>query len=183
MMKFEKKENPPAFSNFLKEPLLVQKQTIHQQKALNLSFNLTPWKKETSFAKEVITALGNTDTFFRQRQKLTLETNKQTLVSIPTKFVDLPMGWLWQDSKHSQGNQETSFAKEVPEFLDPLSLSPWTTRIFQGPSVQGDQIGWGPFVHGDRILGDHLFMETELIGDRLFRVTNQLGTNCGRPNV
>ena len=28
----------------LKEPLLVQKQTIHQQKALNFSFNLTPWK-------------------------------------------------------------------------------------------------------------------------------------------
>ena len=41
MMKFEKK-NPLAFSNFLKEPLLVQKQTIHQQKALDLSFNLSP---------------------------------------------------------------------------------------------------------------------------------------------
>ena len=27
-----------------KEPMLVQKQTIHQQKALDLSFNLTPWK-------------------------------------------------------------------------------------------------------------------------------------------
>ena len=35
---------PPAFFNILKEPLLVQKQTIHQQKALDLSFNLTPWK-------------------------------------------------------------------------------------------------------------------------------------------
>ena len=34
----------PAFFNMLKEPLLVQKQTIHQQKALDLSFNLTPWK-------------------------------------------------------------------------------------------------------------------------------------------
>ena len=41
MMKFQKK-NPLAFFNFLKEPLLVQKQTIHQQKALDLSFNLTP---------------------------------------------------------------------------------------------------------------------------------------------
>ena len=31
-----------AVFNILKEPLLVQKQTIHQQKALNLIFNLTP---------------------------------------------------------------------------------------------------------------------------------------------
>ena len=35
---------PPAFFNILKEPLVVQKQTISQQKALDLSFNLTPWK-------------------------------------------------------------------------------------------------------------------------------------------
>jgi hypothetical protein len=28
----------PAFFNIMKEPLLVQKQTIHQQKALDLSF-------------------------------------------------------------------------------------------------------------------------------------------------
>ena len=41
MMKFQKK-NPPVFFNFLKEPLLVQKQTIPQQKALDLSFNLAP---------------------------------------------------------------------------------------------------------------------------------------------
>ena len=33
-----------AFFNILKEPLLKQKQTIHQQKALDLSFNLTPQK-------------------------------------------------------------------------------------------------------------------------------------------
>ena len=32
---------PPAFFNILKELLLVQKQTLHQQKALDLSFNLT----------------------------------------------------------------------------------------------------------------------------------------------
>ena len=37
MMKFKKK-NPLAFSNFLKEPLLVQKQILHQQKALDLSY-------------------------------------------------------------------------------------------------------------------------------------------------
>ena len=30
--------------NILKEPLLVQKQTIPQQKALDFSFNLAPWK-------------------------------------------------------------------------------------------------------------------------------------------
>jgi len=33
---------PPAFFNILKEPLLVQKQTIHQQTALDVSFNLAP---------------------------------------------------------------------------------------------------------------------------------------------
>ena len=32
------KKFPPAFFNILKEPLLVQKQRIHQQKALDLSF-------------------------------------------------------------------------------------------------------------------------------------------------
>ena len=32
------------FSNFLKEWLLVQKQTIHQQKSLDFSFHLPPWK-------------------------------------------------------------------------------------------------------------------------------------------
>ena len=30
--------------NILKKTLLVKKQTIHQQKALDLSFNLAPWK-------------------------------------------------------------------------------------------------------------------------------------------
>ena len=35
---------PPAFYNILKEPLLLQKLTIHQQKPLNFSFNLAPWK-------------------------------------------------------------------------------------------------------------------------------------------
>ena len=34
----------PAFFNILKELYVVQKQTIHQQKALDLSFNLKPWK-------------------------------------------------------------------------------------------------------------------------------------------
>ena len=33
-----KKKFPPVFFNILKEPLLVQKQTIHQQKALDQSF-------------------------------------------------------------------------------------------------------------------------------------------------
>ena len=36
------KNFPPAFFNIVKEPLLVLKQTIHQQKALDLSFNLRP---------------------------------------------------------------------------------------------------------------------------------------------
>ena len=38
------KKKPLALFNILKEPLLVQKQTIHQQKALDLSFQLAPWK-------------------------------------------------------------------------------------------------------------------------------------------
>ena len=42
-MKITKKK-PLAFFNILKEPLLVQKQTIHQRKALDLSFNLAPQK-------------------------------------------------------------------------------------------------------------------------------------------
>ena len=33
--------NPVVF-NILKEPLLVQKQTLHQQKVLDLSFDLAP---------------------------------------------------------------------------------------------------------------------------------------------
>ena len=37
-----KKKKPLAFSNLLKKPLLVEKQTIHQQKDLDFSFNLTP---------------------------------------------------------------------------------------------------------------------------------------------
>ena len=35
--------NPRPFK-ILKKPFLVLKQTLHQQKALYLSFNLTPWK-------------------------------------------------------------------------------------------------------------------------------------------
>ena len=38
------KKNSLAFFNVLKEPLIVKKQTTHQQKALDLSFHLTPWK-------------------------------------------------------------------------------------------------------------------------------------------
>ena len=37
MMKFTKR-NLLVLFNLLKEPLLVQKQTLHQQKALNLSY-------------------------------------------------------------------------------------------------------------------------------------------------
>ena len=35
---------PPVFFNIVKEPLLVQKQTLHLQKALDLSYNLAPQK-------------------------------------------------------------------------------------------------------------------------------------------
>ena len=40
-MKFTKK-NPLAFFNIVKEPLLVQKQTTPQLKALDFSFNFAP---------------------------------------------------------------------------------------------------------------------------------------------
>ena len=43
IMNFTKKK-PLAIFNILKKPLLAQKQTIPQQKALDLSFNLTPQK-------------------------------------------------------------------------------------------------------------------------------------------
>ena len=43
MMKIKKK-NPLAVFNILKEPLIVQKQMIHKQKALDITFNLTPLK-------------------------------------------------------------------------------------------------------------------------------------------
>ena len=38
------KKISPAFFNILKEPLVVKKQTIPQQKALDLSFDLAPQK-------------------------------------------------------------------------------------------------------------------------------------------
>ena len=44
MVKNYKNLFSPAISIIVKEPLLVQKQTTPQQKALDLSFNLTPWK-------------------------------------------------------------------------------------------------------------------------------------------
>ena len=37
------KKFPPVSFNILKETMLVQKQLIHQKKALDLSFNFAPW--------------------------------------------------------------------------------------------------------------------------------------------
>ena len=49
-----------------KEPMLVQKQTIHQQKALDLSFNLTPWKWAWHY-HEAATPSRHRTTFFTPR--------------------------------------------------------------------------------------------------------------------
>jgi hypothetical protein len=53
IMKWKKNKKTLVFSNFLKEPLLVQNKTIHQQKALDFSFNLTPWKWAWNYQKAV----------------------------------------------------------------------------------------------------------------------------------
>ena len=41
--RFSNKKSLPVF-NILRDPMQVQKQTIHQPKGLDLSFNLLPWK-------------------------------------------------------------------------------------------------------------------------------------------
>ena len=51
---------PPAFFNILKEPLLVQKQTIHQQKPWDLSY-LEPDKKGHGMVKRVPRPLAAKD--------------------------------------------------------------------------------------------------------------------------
>ena len=56
----------PAVFNILKEPLLIQKQTLHQQKALDLSFNLTPWKRAWNY-HEGVTMTCRKRTFFTSR--------------------------------------------------------------------------------------------------------------------
>ena len=50
----------------LKEPLLVLKQTIHQKKALNLSFNMAPWKWAWHY-QEGVTMTCRKRTFFTPR--------------------------------------------------------------------------------------------------------------------
>ena len=52
--------------NILKEPLQVQEQTLHQQKALDLSFNLTPWKWAWHY-QEGVTMTCCKITFFTPR--------------------------------------------------------------------------------------------------------------------
>ena len=58
-------ENPTNFK-ILTEPLLVQKQTIPQQKALDLSFNLAPWKWAWHY-QEAVTPSCPKITFFTPR--------------------------------------------------------------------------------------------------------------------
>ena len=60
------KKNPLAFFNIVKEPLLVQKQTTPQQKALDFSFNLAPWKWVWHY-QEGVTMTCRTRTFFTPR--------------------------------------------------------------------------------------------------------------------
>ena len=57
--------NPAPF-NILKKPLLVQKQTIHEQKALDFSFHLVPWKWAWHY-QEGVTPFRREITFFTPR--------------------------------------------------------------------------------------------------------------------
>ena len=65
---------------------------------------------------------------------------------VPTKFGDLPTGWLWQDSKHSQGNQETSFAKEVithTSYMPTKRRDNYTIKFLAKVSLSLSRLGYG----------------------------------------
>ena len=65
---------------------------------------------------------------------------------VPTKFGDLTTGWLWQDSKHSQGNQETSFAKEVithTSYMPTKRRDNYTIKFLAKVSLSLSRLGYG----------------------------------------
>ena len=59
-----------------KKPMLVQKQTIHQQKALDLSFNLTSWKWAWHY-HEAVTPSRRRTTFFTLRGTMLFAARKR----------------------------------------------------------------------------------------------------------
>ena len=56
------------------------------------------------------------------------------------------MGWLWQDSRHSQGNQETSFAKEVithTSYMPTKRRDNYTIKFLAKVSLSLSRLGYG----------------------------------------
>ena len=56
------------------------------------------------------------------------------------------MVWLWQDSKHSQGNQETSFAKEVithTSYMPTKRRDNYTIKFLAKVSLSLSRLGYG----------------------------------------
>ena len=74
---------PPAFFNILKEPLLVQKQTIHQQKALDLSFNLTPYKWAWHYHEAATPSFPKITFFTLRAPMLFVARGRDTLLIMP----------------------------------------------------------------------------------------------------
>ena len=65
---------------------------------------------------------------------------------VPTKFGDLPRAWLWQDSRHSQGNRETSFAKEVithTSYMPTKRRDNYTIKFLAKVSLSLSRLGYG----------------------------------------
>ena len=69
-----------------------------------------------------------------------------TLGFVPTEFGDIPMDWLWQDSRHSQGNRETSFAKEVithTSYMPTKRRDNYTIKFLAKVSLSLSSLGYG----------------------------------------
>ena len=69
-----------------------------------------------------------------------------TLGFVPTEFGDIPMDWLWQDSRHSQGNRETSFAKEVithTSYMPTKRRDNYTIKFLAKVSLSLSRLGYG----------------------------------------
>ena len=80
-------ENPSNFK-ILTEPLLVQKQTIHQQKALDLSFNLAPWKWAWHYQEGVMPSCPKITFFTPRAPMLFAARGRGVLLIMPRPFLE-----------------------------------------------------------------------------------------------
>ena len=72
--------------NILKESLLVQKQTLHQQKALDFSFKMAPWKWAWHY-QEGVTMTCRKRTFFTSRAPMLFAARRRgALLMMPRPF-------------------------------------------------------------------------------------------------